>query len=96
MRDDLDSLEEVIVNQEGIDKHENGLRDPQSISGFPCGLRLEVLNTVVCNISDGATSEGGHFWDFDISVDSKFFLENSSRVSLIFFVRSSLDHLERV
>lgn len=56
--DDPDFLEEVVDCYDGVEEHEEALRDLEDVLHGACGLGLEVFDAVVADISDGTSSEG--------------------------------------
>ena len=94
MRDDLDGLEQVVVDEESVHEHEYGLGYAEAVLGFARGLGFEVLDAIVGDIANSASGECGYFWDFDIFVDGKLLLKDEGRIALGIFARPGLDDLE--
>lgn len=86
----------MIVDDERIDEHEHGLRNPQRIGELTRGFGLKVMNTVVWDIADPTTSESRYVWDFNVLVNREFPLKGDQRVTLHLLVWPCLYDLEWV
>jgi len=68
----------MVVNQEGVGEHKNGLGDVQSVFEIlPGRFWLKMLDCVVANVANGSSSEGSYFRYLDIFVDRELSLESS-------------------
>ena len=94
--DDLDVLEEVVVDEDGVDEHENGLGDVEVVVERAGGLGLEVLDGVVGDVGDGAAGEGGDLGELDVAVDGELALEGEHGVAGDLLVGAGLDYLEGI
>lgn len=94
--DDLDVLEEMVVDEEGVGEHEEGLGDAEGVGERAGGLGLEVLDAVVRDVADGAAGEGGDLGDADVLVDGELALEHRHGVAWEVLARAGLDDLEGI
>lgn len=67
---DFDDLEEVVEGDDGVEEHEEGLRNLEDIVHLAGCPRLEVADAVVANIANSASCEGWkcEAWDDRLSV----------------------------
>lgn len=55
MRDDLDVLEDMVEDDDGVAEHEGGFGNAEGIDQLASGLGLKVLYAVIRDIADGTT-----------------------------------------
>ena len=96
VRNDLECLEDIVVDQESVDKHEDRLRYLEGIFERSGSLGLEVLNGIVRYVTDRPASECRDLWNLDVSVVVEFLLENSHRIAGDPMSRTGLDDLEGI
>ena len=96
VRDDLQALVEVVVDEEGVDQHEDGLRNAKGVFEGAQGLRLEMLDGIVPNISDRTTSECWYFGKLDVLVHSELLLKCNHGIASDLLIRPNTDDLEGV
>ena len=96
MRDDLDILEEVIVYEQRVGEHEDGLRDSQSVFQWPRRLGLKMLDRIVRDIANGAAGERGHLGNLHVFVDGQLALEGEHGIALDGVIGPYSDQLERI
>lgn len=96
MGNNFNGLEKVIIDHKGIHEHEDGFRNAQCISCRSLRFRLEVLDTIVCNITDCSSSKCRDLWDLHILMDCQFLLQHDGGISFNLFVGTGLDHFQGV
>ena len=94
--DDFEGLIDVVVDDKGVDEHEDCFRDVEGIFQFCLGLGFEVLDAVVRDVSDGSSRECGDFGYLDVLEHGELLLEGDHGVACNVITRPSLDHLEGI
>ena len=96
VRDAFDGLEEVVVDEDGVDEHEDGLGDVEVVVERAGCLGLEVLDGVVGDVGDGTAGESGDLGELDVAVDGELALEGEHGVAGDLLVGAGLDYLEGI
>ena len=87
----------MVVNQEGIGEHKNGLGDVQGVLEIlPGRFRLKMLYCIVAHVANGSSSEGGYFRYLDIFVDRELSLESSYWIAFDLLIGTNPNNSEWV
>lgn len=89
-------MEDVVVDQESVDKHEDRLWYLEDIFERSGSLGLEVLDSIVGYVTDRPTSECRNLGNLDVSVVAEFLLENPHGIASGIMPGAGLDDLEGV
>ena len=86
----------MVIDNNSVDDHEDGLWYAKRVLRDSRCLRLEVLYTIIRDISNSATCKGWDFWKLDIAVLGKFLLKWYGGIALDELVRPCLNDFERI
>src|SRR5260370_20334385 len=96
MGDNLERLEQVIINDERVGEHEDGLRDFESIIQLAFCLWFKMLDAVIGDISNSSSSECWNFRNLHVLVVSELFLQRCHGFPGNFLLGTSLDNFKGI